>query len=111
MSNETKHTNGPWKAVVARDGAKIITTSPFEPTGRSVAWVGADDTKERGGRIVEVMSDEAKANAALIAAAPDLLDALLRFANLGIHPDDNPEALYAARDAAFAAITKARGSK
>lgn len=66
-----RHTPGPWKSTVLRDGARI------ESDGASVAWVGPDDTREcADGRIVEVMTKRAVANAHLIAAAPDLLDAL-----------------------------------
>lgn len=66
--NEPKHTPGPWKSTVLRDGARI------ESDGASVAWVGPDDTREcADGRIVEVMTKRAVANAHLIAAAPDLL--------------------------------------
>lgn len=69
--SEAKHTPGPWKSTVLRYGARI------ESDGASVAWVGPDDTREcADGRIVEVMTKRAVANARLIAAAPDLLEAL-----------------------------------
>lgn len=74
-----KHTPGPWKSTVLRDGARI------ESDRASVAWVGPDDTREcADGRIVEVMTKRAVANAHLIAAAPDLLEAL-NTAQLIIH--------------------------
>lgn len=66
--NAPKHTPGPWKSVVLRDGARI------EADGSSIAWIGPDDTREcADGRIVEVMTKRAVANTHLIAAAPDLL--------------------------------------
>lgn len=69
--NAPKYTPGPWKSVVLRDGARI------EADGSSIAWIGPDDTREcADGRIVEVMTKRAVANANLIAAAPDLLAAL-----------------------------------
>lgn len=71
--NAPKYTPGPWKSVVLRDGARI------EADGSSIAWIGPDDTREcADGRIVEVMTKRAVANANLIAAAPDLLAACRR---------------------------------
>lgn len=67
--NAPKYTPGPWKSVVLRDGARI------EADGSSIAWIGPDDTREcADGRIVEVMTKRAVANANLIAATPDMLD-------------------------------------
>lgn len=75
--NAPKYTPGPWKSVVLRDGARI------EADGSSIAWIGPDDTREcADGRIVEVMTKRAVANANLIAAAPDLLEGAALIARL-----------------------------
>lgn len=95
-------TPGPWKANIHRDGARI------EADGRSVAWVGADTITINE---TEVMSAQAKADAHLISAAPDLLQAcelalreLQRFED---QPGSNTETMGTA--ALRAAIKKARG--
>lgn len=98
-----RHTPGPWKSTVLRDGARI------ESDEASVAWVGPDGTREcADGRIVEVMTKRAVANANLIAAAPDLLAACRR-----ILVEDGgcscSEGGYCAWCLASAAIAKAEG--
>jgi len=61
MSNETKHTPGPWTAEPTQSGNYNIRQRPaFRP---ALVW----DTG---------LGDETYANARLIAAAPDLLAAL-----------------------------------
>lgn len=95
-----KHTPGPWKSTVLRDGARI------ESDGASVAWVGPDDTREcADGRIVEVMTKRAVANAHLIAAAPDLFAACVEL----IRGDGTSDSVQRAIDLARAAIAKAEG--
>jgi hypothetical protein len=66
-----KHTPGPWiMGMIAPSADTAIITDGH---GTRVANVHADQTKElRSGRIVEVLSPEAQANARLVAAAPDL---------------------------------------
>ena len=60
-TNETKHTPGPWKAVG-------LTVCQVPPGGREIIF-GAHNTRSGD-------KDERQANAHLIAAAPELLDAL-----------------------------------
>lgn len=90
MSTAAKHTPGPWRVV---ESTRIYDdTCSIEGAERRVALVPADDTKEiEDGAIVESLSREAKANAALIAAAPDLLAALERAEGwvLGSHGEHN----------------------
>lgn len=70
------HTPGPWEAD-ERLASGTIFGPEVDGVQTFVAFVRLDDTRERhDGRIEEVKSKEAKANARLIAAAPDLLEAL-----------------------------------
>lgn len=91
MSN--KHTPGPWKCVSSNSARTFnqISIRPVRPVikGRQLplAKVLRDDLSEYGG-------GDGNANALLIAAAPELLDVLLRmteYADDGtpIHPTDN----------------------
>lgn len=72
----SKHTPGPWmrrpEARLMRDGIQISTEDQTR-----IAYVQPDDTMEiENGIIVECCSVTQRANASLIAAAPDLLEAL-----------------------------------
>lgn len=97
-----RHMPGPWKSTVLRDGARI------ESDGASVAWVGPDDTREcADGRIVEVMTKRAVANAHLIAATPDLLAACVEL----IRGDGTSDSVQRAIDLARAAIARAEGGE
>ena len=84
--NKAKHTPGPWKAT-----EKTVT---------------APETEDRLGLDVRIYGGNGKdnrANARLIAAAPDLLEALQAFVKYADDvSDDSPEL-----DRARAAITKA----
>ena len=70
----SKHTQGPWVAAsLAPHGHPVRIVG----NTKTVAIVPEDDTLEtKTGRIVEYVSPEGIANARLIAAAPDLLEAL-----------------------------------
>lgn len=102
-----KHTPGPWTVLMAPAGARI------ESEYASVVLVGCD---EIGADDVERLSHEAKANARLIAAAPELLEALKEAERLLAKAFGEPPALAsytndghrAIRDAR-AAIAKAEG--
>lgn len=104
-----KHTPGPWEHCHASDGrcacGRIYSTS----TDTEVASLASDEDAAQG--------DERVANAHLIAAAPDMLDALegilahyVALAESGDagfwNPEMEPQVL-----AARAAIKKARGEK
>lgn len=80
---KAKHTPGPW--TLTADGAGwYIECSPER--GHSVAYIRA----EIGEEDPDTSDDEKEANARLIAAAPELLDALI--ALLGVAPSKAPGA-------------------
>jgi hypothetical protein len=64
MSNETKNTAGPWNVVEEDTNERIGIMA------ESQMWIAEVIAYQRGGR------DEERANAKLIAAAPEMLDAL-----------------------------------
>lgn len=107
--DKTRHTSGPWQSVTAEDwdGATIQTQG-----GRIVACCDGCDIP---GATREPTTEEAKANARLIAAAPELLDALRWFADelpsiiRTSCPEGVPMIVSDAHDKARAAIAKAEG--
>jgi len=96
MTNRTTHTPGPWLRL---SGGYIATTTGPDWPSHTVCTVkgNAGTAQER---------DTADANAALIAAAPDMLAALQRLVSFA--QEDDPE-VQAAVDAALAAIARAEG--
>ena len=97
-----KHTPGPW-SVVQHDHAICVQTESPNKTqfGASrYAAIGGFDRNDQD------QLQEALANAHLIAAAPDLLEALQ-----AIMSETNPIELAAALDMARAAIAKATEAK
>ena len=93
--SDTKHTQGPWRTLWGQDTMAVETADD-----RIVASADFDDDDDG------IPYDECKANANLIAAAPDLLEAcewMLEHCDqggvVGKEPCDN----------ARAAIAKARG--
>jgi len=101
--SEAKFTKGPWNQESTGDGKRIcIGLGMFDgPNGYDVAEVYSDD-------VTEETCVEAQANAHLIAAAPELYEALDGL--IGV--TDRPSAPDYVRDAiraAHAALAKARG--
>lgn len=90
MSETTKvgHTPGPWVVMPQMGGGVSVSV----PNGRALATVNEDQNP---------VAPSAMGNARLIAAAPDLLEALGTIAR----NSDEPETVHCAR----AAIAKARG--
>lgn len=90
------HTSGPW-SFCFEGGSRYEVDSPTQPFGR---------------RYVATVQGEA--NAALIAAAPDLLAALTRLLDIaedqtGVRADTDEGEMAAAQRDARTAIAKARG--
>jgi hypothetical protein len=105
MSNEIKHTPGPWAAKKGV-GWYVVRIAHSQDDNFAIA-VGSNKTS-----LVDAPTGddaEAEANARLIAAAPDLLEALEMLSWLEQFCDDGDDDLEGARTAARAAIAKARG--
>lgn len=86
MSMETKHTPGPWEAIDSKHGLLVRTESPSKTKyGASrYAAIGGFESGDKD------QYEEAKANARLIAAAPELFEALkwmIQRADEGGYPD------------------------
>ena len=96
----TEHTPGPWVATQYSDGSPL--TVVYAANGREVADVRSEI---KGG----VAEDEA--NAALIAASPDLLAACIDMLFMHSIVDENTICDCKACTAARAAIAKARGTE
>jgi hypothetical protein len=103
--SETKHTPGPWRAeaVMSDDKHDICIVNPVKPTGETgwpivLASVYFDHTEPN------ISKAEADANAQLIAAAPELLEALIKVVAIADRRTDE-------FDSALAAIAKAKGIK
>jgi hypothetical protein len=98
----TKHTPGPWECVEYGRGEASILSTPLRGTQQWVAHIHRIPGKD-----IHRMVKTTEADARLIAAAPDLLEALKLCAVL-IH-DGNRQG-DAAIEAARAAIAKATGA-
>lgn len=97
----TKHTPGPWEVAEAGSwkGGKRTSTEYFVRRPGDDVAIASD--------IIDPANDDApsEANARLIAAAPDLLEALIELRNFYIEMTGLPPV------AANAAIAKAKGGK
>lgn len=99
---KTTHTPGPWRA--QDDFGTVFTTSdPVRGTGSTNAIAKAFNRLTAHGSDVEP-GDEQAANARLMAAAPELLEALEYIVGWGPNWDAEK-----ARDMAREAIAKAKG--
>ena len=100
---DVKHTPGPW--TVTADGAGwYIEATPER--GHSLAFIASPEFQEEP----DTSASEAEANASLIAAAPDLLEALQWLVDILPDPDlDNDELQRTWTRRARAAIAKATG--
>ena len=103
MTTQTKHTPSPWHFETAEDwdGATV-----YDSTSRIVAACDGCDIPGTGG---EVSTNEAKANARLIAASPDLLTACESAFALLTDPTAEPGDADAVTAMLLTAIAKARG--
>ena len=120
-TNETKHTPGPW--TVEHDGAGYPMIAGSEATDWGTEaryhWIAnvlaVPEALHKGGKIrLTGMLMETEANARLIAAAPELLEALREFVSLmpsaeGLGGHAPIGAFQIVADLARAAIAKAEG--
>ena len=93
-----QHTPGPWSAEIPSASNGYVWIDPVDGCCGEIATVWNTH-------------DNSEANARLIAAAPDLLEALKAVVNDWVAPDDLPfeDGEMPALDAARAAIAKATG--
>lgn len=73
-SEPTKHTPGPWTASLAYGGGTAIWIAPQD--GVKMVLQGAQCLRSDTIKYEQISVDQLDANATLIAASPDLLDAL-----------------------------------
>jgi hypothetical protein len=107
MEIDMKHTPGPWSALPEKllDGRHIGGRSPqVVRNGQSIAKV----MRSLDARIKDGASAEAEANARLIAAAPELFEALMYIVN-DAEPGEDARLTTAGYNLACAAIAKASG--
>ena len=100
MENKTTHTPGPWHYVGSMISADNIEVA-------RVLHRGANFKDQSV--FAPIRMTETEANRALIAAAPELLNALKRLEQAITHPDKAEQ--FAAVEAARAAILRSEGSK
>lgn len=101
MASEAKHTPGPWKAKPSPYHDDVFIVQAGMPTNRVLARFGSDD---------EPVDETDLANAHLIAAAPDMYEAL----EMVVRGQESAEATGDAEphpvwEIARAAFAKARG--
>lgn len=108
MTVEVKHTPGPWAVedpMGAETGLSIVQSGLKTYEWEFIAMVcQSDASDERMGRQLFILPEEQMANATLIAAAPDLLEALKGMLIVSNLFTDSPY-----HEAARAAIAKAEG--
>ena len=95
----SKHTPGPWQPSKSRTNPYAVYAPHGQTTRSSIASIALYDD----------CYDEAEANARLIAAAPELLEALLAVWNAGTGA--SPEVKDASWELARAAIANATGTE
>lgn len=105
---DSKHTPGPWgleRNGFDTDGIRVASDGGRGPT---IAWVGADTIGEDNR---EHLSAEGHADACLVAAAPDLLEACRGAVDLSRRCDLQIDAVLGVPEvrALLAAIAKAEG--
>lgn len=83
MSNEVKHTPGPW---IAAPYSSVVGAPVVAASGRPVASV----TYFKVGEGFENHDRESKANGNLIAASPEMLEALILHKKFADHDDAGP---------------------
>lgn len=96
-----KHTKGTWQTFGVKKDGKNVHVIAHEETGATIAITGAWDEK--------YYAEEEKANATLISAAPELLEALKLCTR--VLRDEKVDDGYrnTALTSAFSAISKAEG--
>ncbi len=114
---EPKWTPGPWKADIRRGCVVIYPANEHhESLGRAEEWaihckVGRLVRDDQGRPLRWEVPEEVVANARLIAAAPDLYDALVALSAAVECCLDEPDVVKHAVEEAKVALRKARGEE
>lgn len=110
MSKQS-HTPGPWHVEKTWQGTAILDDAQYGRWTQIAMAYQANDVFGDGEKRI-ISHDEAKANAHLIAAAPEMLEALLKMQRTFEAMGPSFAAAFAdTRDVVYAAIAKARGEK
>lgn len=92
MASETKHTKGPWAATTRKGSWDWLVYSEADPN-IEICQMFHDNTE---------FNEVGEANSRLVAAAPDMLTALMnvvtRLGRRGFESPENPDALLPADD-------------
>jgi hypothetical protein len=104
----SEHTPGPWEAKVLSDAPERDMAFIFAKGARIVGSVRLDEGNRLVPERMRIHSDEALANATLIAAAPDLYGAAKGLIEILLK--DDKMAAGAAMDRIFDAVAKAEGA-
>ena len=109
--NKPQHTPGPWNATFSGSGGYNCMTAAWrieDATGGTITHVDlADYGQEYSGQRGDF--SVAQANAALLAAGPEMLAALVAIAEAGDQPSRDKHLRLELRKQARAAIAKATG--
>jgi len=114
--NELKHTPGPWR--VSNSNGMICVSAPKGHPHQSLCAVGYETAKTYPEEVQRGLRADTEANARLIAAAPELLEALTLLVEVGrcvLSPIHNSGALKDMTDhevlvKAVEALEKAKGN-
>ena len=104
----SQHTPGPWEAKVLIDAPKRDMAFIFAKGARIVGSVRLEEGNQLVPKELRIHSDEALANATLIAAAPDLFESAKRLIEVLLI--DDKVAAGTAIDRLFDAVAKAEGA-
>ena len=114
MPDESPYTAPPWQVMPEEDGVPYLRVRGAMPGGRfkiANVHVPNPNSEPCPEWLVDRSMSESVANANLIAAAPELLEALKTLMTIGVRPSDWSSDLFVKINKAKAAIAKAEGKE